>query len=81
MTLQDLKFALELSCVLGKDIEYLLDFSKKNGIDAQEIDNELVKLGYDKIFENGFISDDDDEDDEDFGYIQKFPQKSKFYEE
>lgn len=81
MTLQDLKFALELGCVLGKDIEYLLDFSKKNGINTEEIDNELIKLGYDKIFDNDFASYDDDEDDEEFGYIQKFPHKSKFYED
>ena len=74
MTLQDLKFALELGCVLNKDIEYLLDFSKKNGINTQEIDNKLVQLGYEKVFENDF-------EDDSFGYIEKFPQKSKFYED
>lgn len=80
MTVQDLKFALELGCVLGKDIEYLLDFGKKNGINTQEIDDELLKLGYDKVFDNDF-ENNDDEDDEDFGFIQKFPHKSKFYED
>ena len=79
MTLQDLKFALELGCVLNKDIEYILDFAKKNGINTEAIDNELVELGYDKIFDAGF--DDDDDDDDDFGYIQKFPHKSRFYED
>ena len=79
MTLKDLKFSLELGCVLNKDIEYLLDFSKKNGINTEEIDNELVKLGYEKVFENDF--DNDFDDDEEFGYVEKFPHKSKFYEE
>ncbi len=78
MTLQDLKFTLELGCVLNKDIEYLLDFSKKNGINTEEIDNKLIELGYEKVFENDF---GDDFDDDSFGYIEKFPHKSKFYED
>jgi hypothetical protein len=81
MTLQDLRFALELGCVMNQDIEYLVDFGKRNGLDTDEIDSELVKLGYDRIFENQFEDNYDDEEDEDFGYIQKFPHKSKFYED
>lgn len=80
MTLQELRLALEIGCVMDQDIEYLVEFGKKNGIDPDEIDDELVKLGYDKIFENQF-EDDYDDDDEEFGYIQKFPNKSKFYED
>jgi len=77
MTFQDLQFALELNCISEKDIDYILDYSKKNGIDTQAIDDELLKLGYDRVFDN----DLDDDDDDDFGYIEKFPQKSKFYED
>ena len=78
MTLQDLKFALELGCVMTKDIDYILEFGKKNGINTEEIDNELVKLGYERVFEEAF---DDYYDDDDFGYVEKFPNRSKFYED
>ena len=80
MTLQELRLALEIGCVMDQDIEYLVEFGKQNGIDTDEIDDELVKLGYDKIFESQF-EDDYDDDDDAFGYIQKFPNKSKFYED
>jgi hypothetical protein len=79
MTLQDLRFALELSCVMDKDVEYLVGLAKKNGINTDAIDDELIKLGYDKVFED-YIEEEDDEDEE-FGYVQKFPHKSKFYED
>lgn len=78
MTLKDLKFALELGCVLSEDIENILDFSKKNGINTQEIDKKLVELGYEKVFEDEF---ENEFDDDEFGYIEKFPHKSRFYED
>lgn len=81
MTLQDLRFALELGCVMDKDIEHLVEYAKQNGMDTDEIDSELVKLGYDKIFENYDEDNYDDDEEEEFGYIQKFPHKSKFYED
>lgn len=80
MRLQDLRFALELNCVMSKDIEHLVELSKKNSMDMQEIDSELIKLGYDKIFEN-YDEESFEDEDEEFGYIQKFPHKSKFYED
>ncbi len=80
MTLQDLRFALELGCVMDQDIEYLVEFSKKNGIDVTTMDDELVKLGYDRILESQ-LEDYDDDEDEDYGYVEKFRHKSKFYED
>lgn len=76
MTLQDLQFALELGCVMGKDIDAILEYSQENGIDTEKIDAMLEELGYDKVFENDF----DDYDDE-YGYIEKFPHKNRFYED
>jgi hypothetical protein len=78
MTLKDLEFALELSGVMSQDIDYILDFSKKNGIDKEQIDDELAKLGYDRFFENDF---DNSWDDEDYGHIEKFPYKHTFLED
>ncbi|MDY0121873.1 MAG: hypothetical protein RBR54_08000 [Sulfurimonas sp.] len=77
MTLQDLQFALELGCVMGKDIDAILEYSQENGIDTEKIDAMLEELGYDKVFENDF----DDYDDDEYGYIEKFPHKNRFYED
>lgn len=79
MTLQDLRFALELGCVMIKDIDAIIEHSKVHGIDMEYIDNQLIELGYGKILDETLV-DEDEEDDED-GYIQKFPHKNRFYEE
>ncbi len=82
MTLKDLEFLLELSGVVEGDIDYILDFAKKNGIDKEKIDDELTKLGYERLLENEQDDawDDEDEDD-DYGYVQKFPNRHKFLED
>lgn len=80
MTFKDLEFVLELNGVMKRDIEQILDFSKKNGIDKEQIDDELGKLGYEKIFENG-LDDALDDDDDDYGHIEKFPHRHKFSED
>ncbi len=77
MTLEDLQFALELNCVMTKDIDYLLEYSK-NGIKTEDIDSQLLKLGYDKIFDNEY---EEDNYDDNFNNIQKFPHRSRFYDE
>jgi len=78
MTFKDLEFVLELSGVMRKDIDYILDFSRQNGIDRELIDDELNKLGYERIIENEF---DDSWDDDDYGHIEKFPHRHKFSED
>jgi len=78
MTIKDLEYALWLNAVVPKDTEYIINMSKKNGILYEFIDNELEKLGYDRIFD---IEDDFVEDDEDGDYIEKFPHKNRFIED
>jgi molybdenum cofactor biosynthesis enzyme MoaA len=78
MTLQNLEFALELNGVMSKDIERIIAKSKKNGILCEAIDDELVELGYDRIFAT---ESEDSWDDDDFGYIEKFPHRHKFLED
>jgi hypothetical protein len=80
MTLKDLEFSLELNGVMSSDIEQILAMSKKNGIICEAIDDELVKLGYDKIFD-GQNEDSWNSDDDDFGYVEKFPPRHKFLED
>ncbi len=80
MTFKDLEFTLELSGVMREDIDYILDFSKKNGIDTEQIDNELNKMGYERILENEFDDSWDDEDD--YDHIEKFRNnRSRFAED
>ena len=80
MTFKDLEFTLELSGVMREDIDYILDFSKKNGIDTEQIDNELNKMGYERILENEFDDSWDDEDD--YDHIEKFRNnRSRFVED
>lgn len=80
MTFKDLEFVLELSGVMKKDIQYILDFSKKNGMDRESIDDELVKLGYERLLENE-LEDSFDDEDEDYGHIEKFPHRHRFMED
>lgn len=80
MTFKDLEFVLELNGIMKIDIEQILDFSKKNGIDKEQVDDELNKLGYEKIFENG-LDDALDDDDDDYDHIEKFRQRHKFSED
>lgn len=80
MTLKDLEFLLELSGVIKSDIDHILDFAKKNSIDKEEIDDELTKLGYERLLENEQDDAWNDEDD-DYGYVQKFPNRHKFSED
>lgn len=80
MTFKDLEFLLELSGVMKKDIEYMLDFAKKNGMDKNAIDDELNKLGYERMLENE--PDDEWDEDDDYGHVEKFPhRRHKFSED
>lgn len=79
MTFKDLEFMLELNGVMRKDVDYILDFSRKNGIDVELIDDELNKLGYERIIESELESSWDDDDD--YGHVEKFPHRSKFTED
>ncbi len=80
MTLKDLEFLLELGGVIKSDVSYILEFAKKNGIDKEKIDDELDKLGYERLLENEEEESWDEEDD-DYDYVQKFPNRSKFSED
>lgn len=79
MTFKDVEFALELNGVKREDIDYILDFAKKNGINIEQIDDELNKLGYERVLENELDDSWDDEDD--YDHIEKFPHRNKFSED
>ena len=78
MTFKDLEFILELNGVMRKDIECILDFSRKNGINKEEIDDELSKMGYERILENEL---EDILDEDEYEHVEKFPHRNKFSED
>lgn len=80
MTFKDLEFILELNGVMREDVDYILDFGKKNGIDVEQIDDELNKMGYERIVENELENSWDDEDDE-YEPVEKFSHRNKFVED
>lgn len=79
MTSKDIEFALELNGVKREDIDYVLDFIDKYDINVEQIDDELNKLGYERIIENEL--NDSWEDDDDYAHIEKFPHRHKFAED
>lgn len=78
MTFKDLEFILELNGVMRKDIDSILDFSRKNGINKEEIDDELNNMGYERILENEL---EDGLDEDEYEHVEKFPHRSKFSED
>ena len=79
MTFKDIEFILEVGGVKREDIDYVLGFSRKNGINVEQIDDELNKLGYERVVENEL--NDSWDDDEDYGHVEKFPHRHKFMED
>jgi hypothetical protein len=75
MNYEDIEYALFLNGVMPKDIEYILNLSKENGVSYDIIDEELVKMGYEKIF------DAEDDWDNDFNNIEKFNHRHKYSDE
>ncbi|HUH43402.1 MAG: hypothetical protein WC274_04165 [Sulfurimonas sp.] len=78
MTFKDLEFILELNGVMRKDIDYILDFSRKNGIDNEGIDDELNKMGYERIVENEL---EYGLDEDEYEHTEKFQHRNKFSED
>jgi len=78
MTFKDLEFILELNGVMRKDIDSILDFSRKNGINKEDIDDELNRMGYERIVENEL---DDGWDEDEYEHVEKFPHRNKFSED
>lgn len=80
MNVSDVKFEMELAGVDTADIADIVKLCKSKGFDADFIDEELTKRGYDKIFTVDYDSYDDYDDwEEDEGYsVQKFPHKQHY---
>lgn len=76
MTIKDIEYEMRANGVYQEDIKIILENSKKYKMNPQYIDNELVKLGYDKIFTIDY--DDiksDDEYDECVNYQKIYHKK------
>lgn len=62
MTIADIEFEMNINDVMEKDISEIIEICKKSGFNAESIDEELQKRGYDKIFTVDYddVSDDVD---------------------
>lgn len=65
MTIADIEFEMNINDVTEKDISEIIEICKKSGFSMENIDEELQKRGYPKIFTVDYDEmNDDDYDDE-----------------
>lgn len=50
MTIDDIEFEMNIHDVAEKDISEIIEICKKSGFSMEDIDEELQKRGYPKIF-------------------------------
>lgn len=75
MKISDYILEMELNGVDSATIAEIIELCKDKGFNKDDIDDELVRRGYDRVF---IVNDDDYDDwdnDDDFMPIQKFPHK------
>lgn len=75
MTLSDIAFEMELNGVDKEDIDDIIQLSKKQGVMLELIDDELVKRGYERIFEVNY-DEYDEWDDDDYSSVEKIRSKN-----
>ncbi|QFR49482.1 hypothetical protein FJR48_06955 [Sulfurimonas lithotrophica] len=77
MNISDMVFDMELAGVDAEHIAGIVELCKNKGFSSEMVDEELIKLGYPKIFTIEY--DDYDEynsfDDEDYYSMEKFSHK------
>lgn len=66
MTIDDIEFEMNIHDVTEKDISEIIEICKRSGFSMEDIDEELQKRGYPKIFTVDYDELNEDEDlDED----------------
>ncbi len=80
MKISDIQLEMELGGVDAADIAKILNLCDSKGFNSEMLDEELVKLGYDKIFTVDYDAYDEYDDWEDEGYssVEKFPYRQNF---
>ena len=81
MKISDLKFEMELAGVDKAEIAEILQPYNHKTIDLTLIDDELEKRGFARIFDINYNLYDDEEDDDwddDYQTIEKFPHKNRY---
>lgn len=76
MTYKDVANEMRANGVREEDIKTIIDKSKKTKFNPRAADDELVKMGYDKIFT---IDYDDIYEEDDFDDMDDFPSSEKIF--
>ncbi|MDX1808699.1 MAG: hypothetical protein R3331_04105 [Sulfurospirillaceae bacterium] len=74
MTFKDVVNEMRANGVAEEDIKTILEQSKKSRYNPKLIDEELEKMGYEKIFTIDYDDNYDDDDD-----IDDFPSSQKIF--
>ncbi len=80
MKISDVILEMEMGGVDSADIAEIVKLCETLGLDAEMLDAELVKRGYEKIFTVDYDAYDDFEgwDEDDYVSVQKFPHKQHY---
>jgi hypothetical protein len=83
MTISDIEMEMKLNGVDEADIASILAVCKTKGYAPETLDEELEKRGYERIFTYDFEDEAswDDDDDDEFAPIERFPHKHRFDDE
>jgi len=78
MEISDIKLEMELAGVDSVDITEIVNLYCTKEFSSELIDNELLKRGYEKIFDIDYDAYDDWEDDDGYAPIEKFQHKQHY---
>jgi hypothetical protein len=79
MKISDIRLELELGGVDEADIAEIIALCESKGMHLEAIDDELLKRGYDKVFDVDYENYDDWDDDA-FASVEPFPHKPNYRE-
>lgn len=77
MTISEIELEMKINGVDAEDIAAVIAACKTKGFSTENIDEELMKRGYDKIFSVNY-DDDDEWGDDEFATIEKFPHRQRY---
>jgi len=80
MTVSDIEMEMRFNGVEDADVASILTVCKTKGYALETLDNELAKRGYPRIFTYDY-DDEEEEWEDEFDPVERFPSKHRFAEE
>lgn len=81
MTVSDIKLEMKFNGVDDADIAAILAVCKVKGYALETLDNELVKRGYSRVFTYNADEEEEDEWEDEFSPVERFPHRHRFEDE